>query len=611
MTRRSRRQHGANSVPIAVIGAACRLPGAPDLDAYWRLLLEGRDAVTTVPADRFTQDAFLHPRRGEPGRTLGFPAGVLPDIAGFDACAFGISPREAAEMDPQQRLLLEVTAEALDDAGLPPSHLAGSGTGVFVGASLTDYADLRQADPASGDRYFMTGGALSILANRIGNVFDLHGPAQVVDTACSSSLVALHWAAEALRAGRMPAAIVGGVNLLLSPYPFLGFSRAGMLSPTGRCRAFDAAADGYVRAEGAGVVLLKPLADALKDGDPVRAVLLATATNAAGRTVGLSLPNGEAQGALLRQAMAEAGVQPERIAYFEAHGTGTAAGDPIEATALGQAIGRHRSAPLAVGSAKTNIGHTEPASGMAGLLKALLVLEHGRIPPSLHFEAPNPAIDFAALGLRVPTAAEPLPRRGARGTAVVGINSFGFGGTNATALLAVAAPPRPAAADEEAENRATLPPLLLSAHSTPALDTLAARWQAALAAAPVPALPALLRGAARHRDLLPHRLAVRGGTGSELIGALAAWRAGAEIATAISGEAVPPGGRRVAFVFSGNGAQWAGMGRDALAASPAFRAGVHEADAALAPHLGWSVAEALAAGIPGAALAATDRAQPL
>jgi acyl transferase domain-containing protein/NADPH:quinone reductase-like Zn-dependent oxidoreductase/acyl carrier protein len=607
MSRRSR--HGAASAPIAIVGAACRFPGAPDLDAYWRLLVEGRDAVTAVPADRFTQGAFLHPRRGEPGRTFGFPAGVLPDVADFDPGAFGISPREAAEMDPQQRLLLEVAAEALDDAGLPPSRLAGSGAGVFVGASLTDYADLRQADPASGDRYFMTGGALSILANRVGNAFDLRGPAQVVDTACSSSLVALHWAAEALRAGKLPAAVVGGVNLLLSPYPFLGFSRAGMLSPSGRCRAFDAAGDGYVRAEGAGVVVLKPLPDALRDGDPVRAVLLATGANAAGRTVGLSLPNAAAQTALLRRAMAEAGVAPERIGYFEAHGTGTAAGDPVEAAALGEAIGRHRrdAPPLPVGSAKTNIGHAEPASGMAGLLKAVLVLEHGRVPPSLHFETPNPAIDFAALGLRVPTAPQPLPRRGGRGGAVVGVNSFGFGGTNATALLAAAPPRRRAAAEEPAG--AETPPLLLSAHSAPALGALAARWQSLLADTPAPALPALLRGAARHRDMLPHRLAVRGGTGAELLGALAAWRAGAEGA-AVSGEA-GPGGRRVAFVFSGNGAQWAGMGRNALAASAAFRAGVSEADAALAPHLGWSVAEALAAGVPDAALAATDRAQPL
>ncbi|HYZ34853.1 MAG TPA: polyketide synthase, partial [Crenalkalicoccus sp.] len=426
---------------IAITGAACRWPGAPDLDAFWALLEAGRDAVSTVPADRFEQASFLHPRPGEPGRTYTFAAGTLGDIAGFDPAAFGISPREAAEMDPQQRLLLEVAAEAMEDAGWPASTLSGSDTGVFVGASLTDYGNLRQGDPAAAERWFMTGSALSILANRIGHVFDLRGPAQTVDTACSSALVALHLAAEAIRAGRIPAAVVGGVNLLLSPFPFLGFAHAGMLSPTGRCRAFDARADGYVRAEGAAVVLLKPLAAALRDGDQLRGVLLASGVNAAGRTIGLSLPSGAAQRALLERVLAEAGAKPDRLGYFEAHGTGTAAGDPVEAAALGEAIGRRRARPLPVGSVKTNIGHAEPASGLAGLLKAMLVLERGRIPPSLHFETPNPAIDFDALNLRVPTAAERLPG-GAR--ALAGVNSFGFGGTNACALLGPA-PRRPAA----------------------------------------------------------------------------------------------------------------------------------------------------------------------
>ncbi len=327
--------HRAAASPIAIVGAACRLPGAPDLDAYWRLLAEGRDAVTTVPTDRFTHAAFLHPRQGEPGKTYSLAAGTLGDIAGFDAAAFGISPREAAEMDPQQRLLLELAAEALEDAGWPISGLAGSATGVFIGASLTDYGDLRQGDPASGDRYFMTGSALSNLANGIGHVFDLRGTAQTIDTACSSALVALHAACEALRHGQLPAALVGGVNLLLSPFPFLGFARAGMLSPTGRCHAFDARADGYVRAEGGGLVVLKPLHAALAEGDHIRAVILGSGTNAAGRTVGLSLPSQAAQAAQLEQVMAEAGVAPDRIGYFEAHGTGTAAGDPIEAAALG------------------------------------------------------------------------------------------------------------------------------------------------------------------------------------------------------------------------------------------------------------------------------------
>lgn len=387
-------------MPIAIVGAGCRLPGAPNLDALWPMLAAGTDAVTSVPADRFTVDAFFHPRRGEPGRSYTFAAGTIGDARGFDAGAFGISPREAAEMDPQQRVLLEVTAEALEDAGWPASSIAGRAIGVFVGGSATDYADVRLPDQAGGDRYFMTGNALSILSNRLTNVFDLRGPAETIDTACSSSLVALHAACAALAGGRLDAAVVGGVQMLLSPFPFVGFSRAGMLSPTGRCRAFDAAADGYVRAEGAVALLLKPLDAAIAAGDAVRGVILGSGVNSAGRTIGLSLPNREAQATLIRRVMAEAGVVPDDLAYFEAHGTGTQVGDPTEAWAIGQAaIGRAR--PLPIGSIKTNIGHLEPASGLAGLLKAMLVLEQGRVPPTLHQANPNPQIDFAALNLRV------------------------------------------------------------------------------------------------------------------------------------------------------------------------------------------------------------------
>ncbi|MBW8269821.1 type I polyketide synthase, partial [Caldovatus aquaticus] len=598
---------------IAIVGAACRLPGASDLDAFWRLLAAGRDAVGTVPPGRFDQARFFHPRRGEPGRSYTFAAGVLDPVGGedaarmFDAAAFGLSPREAQEMDPQQRLLLEVAAEALEDAGWPAERVAGQRVGVFVGGSSTDYAELRLADPAAADRYQMTGNALSILANRLSNAFDLHGPAQTVDTACSSSLVALHLAARALRDDpRLAAALVGGVSMLLSPYGFIGFSMAGMLSPTGRCRAFDARADGYVRAEGAGVVVLKRLRDALADGDAIRAVLLGSGVNAAGRTVGLSLPSGEAQAALLAEVLAASGVAPDRLVYFEAHGTGTPAGDPVEAGALGAAIGRHRRTPLPIGSVKTNIGHLEAASGMAGLLKAMLVLEHGAIPPSLHCETPNPAIDFAALGLRVATAAERLPRRA---DAVVGVNSFGFGGTNATALLGPAPRRRRAAREAAAAPEAPEPPLLLSARSAGALRALAERWEAVLAGADAARVAALKRGAARHRGLFAHRLALRGGDGAALAAALAAWRregrAGAGVAhgTAVRGA--------VAFVFSGNGAQWAGMAREALAASAAFRAGVAEADAALAPRLGVSPLALLEAGVTAEALAGTDLAQPL
>ncbi|TPG58149.1 SDR family NAD(P)-dependent oxidoreductase [Roseomonas nepalensis] len=602
----SRRPEASPPEPIAIVGAAGRFPGAPDLGAFWSLLAEGRDAVGTLPADRFNQDLFLHPRRGEPGRAYTFAAGHLGDVAGFDPAHFGLSPREAAEADPQQRLLLEVAAEALEDAGWPASAVAGREIGVFVGGSSTDYAELRLSDPAGVDRHFMTGNTLSILGNRITNVFDLRGAAQTVDTACSSSLVALSLAVDALRAGRMEAALVGGVQLLLSPYAFVGFSRAAMLSPTGRCRAFAAGADGYVRGEGAGMVVLKPLSAALAAGDAVRGVILAAGVNAVGRSIGLSLPDSRSQAALLRRVLAEAGLSPDEVAYFEAHGTGTQAGDPVEAAAIGEVLsGAARAASLPVGSVKSNIGHLETASGMAGLLKALLMLEKRTIPPSLHFDEPNPRIDFAGLNLRVPTAAERLPGR----RPVIGVNSFGFGGTNASLLLAPAPPP---AARGPAENGGAAggaaPPLLLSTRSAATLPAAAMAWAAALRAAPAQA-PALLRGLARHRDLHPHRLVLRGAGAEALAAGLEAFAAGEPMG--VQG-AVPPGvgAGGVAFAFSGNGSPFPGMARDAMAHSRAFRDAVEAADAELAPRLGWSVARGLAEGFTAEALAATEVAQP-
>ncbi|HWX47822.1 MAG TPA: SDR family NAD(P)-dependent oxidoreductase [Roseomonas sp.] len=587
---------------VAIVGAACRLPGAESLEGLWALLARGGDAVGTLPADRFTQAAFFHPRKSEPGRSYSFAAGHLGEIGGFDAAAFGLSPREAAEMDPQQRLLLEVAAEALEDAGWPASQLAGRPVGVWVGGSSTDYAELRLGDASGADRYFMTGNTLSILANRLTNVFDLRGPGQTVDTACSSSLVALDAAVAALRAGRVEAALVGGVQLLLSPFAFTGFSRAGMLSARGRCQAFDAAADGYVRGEGAGVVVLKPLSAALAAGDQVRGLILATGTNAAGRTIGLSLPNREAQAGLIGRVLAEAGVAPEDFAYFEAHGTGTQVGDPAECWAIGTALGRHRAAPLPVGSIKTNIGHLEPASGIAGLLKAMLVLERGVLPPNLHFNTPNANIDFAGLNIRIPTALEPVALPPG---AVAGVNSFGFGGTNATALLA-APPPAPPAEPERGE--APLPPLVLTARSAAGLKALAGAWQARLAERP--ATPALLRGAVRHRDLHPHRLWLRGDA-ETLPARLGAWLAGERPEGVTQALARPGAGGPLAFVFSGNGAQFAGMAREAMAHNAAFRAAVEQADAALAPLTGWSGTAVLAGGVSAEQLAGTDMAQPL
>ncbi|WP_223268587.1 polyketide synthase, partial [Streptosporangium nondiastaticum] len=445
-----------NDRAVAVVGAACRLPGGiGDLAALWEALEQGRDLITRVPEDRFETARFVDPSAPRPGKSRTAAGGFLDDIAGFDAGYFGISPREAAQMDPQQRLLLELTAEALDDAAIDPAALAGSDTAVFVGISDASYGAQQMLRIEGVDAYTMAGGAVSIAANRISYAFDLRGPSMAVDTACSSALVALDRACRTLREGTSRTAVSAGVNVLLSPYPFVGFSQASMLSPRGRCAAFSAEADGYVRAEGGGVVVLKLLRDALADGDRIHGVILATAVGSDGRTAGLSLPNPRAQEALLTSVYAQAGVDPDEVVYLEAHGTGTSAGDPAECEAVGRALGtRRRRGALPVGSVKSNLGHLEPASGMAGLLKALLVLRHRRIPATLHALPLSPEIDFAGLGLAPATEARPVD--GDAGRPVVGVNSFGFGGANAHAVVA-AAPPPPPRARRAAPRSRTLP----------------------------------------------------------------------------------------------------------------------------------------------------------
>jgi phthiocerol/phenolphthiocerol synthesis type-I polyketide synthase C len=585
---------------IAIVGASCRLPGAPGLEEFWELLTSAGDAVSAVDERRWSTRFFYHPANGEPARSYTWSAGLIDGIDLFEPAFFGISPREAAQIDPQQRLLLELVWHAAEDAGIPAAKLAGGAIGVYIGASTTDYRDLRLSDPASADSYFMTGGTLSILANRISHVFDLRGPSLAIDTACSSSMVALHHACEAIRAGQISSAIVGGVNLLLAPYPFLGFCRASMLSRRGRCFAFDARADGYVRGEGGGAVILKPLAQALADGDRVRAVILATGVNSDGHTIGLSLPSEAAQAALIRGVCERAGIAPDDLAFFEMHGTGTPAGDPIEAAAVGHALGQARRAPLPIGSVKTNIGHLEPASGMAGLIKAALALDRGLVPPTLHCEAPNPNIAFDELNLRLVRRVETI-----ESGSCAGINSFGFGGTNGHAVLA--APPRrmrPARGEHE-----RLPPLLVSAATEASLRALAQSWHTALAAAPPEAVPAMLRAAARRRDQQPQRLVASGEDAAETAAALADFISGADNPAAVTGTAVR--GAKLAFVFSGNGAQWPGMGRHAYDASPAFRTAIAEVDGVLQPLLGWSVAEAVKDGVGGERLARADIAQPL
>jgi acyl transferase domain-containing protein/NADPH:quinone reductase-like Zn-dependent oxidoreductase/acyl carrier protein len=603
-----KRTPGPLADPIAVVGVSCRFPGGVrDLDSYWDLLASGRDAVSALPEDRFCLSRFYSPDKRQKGRSYTFAAGVIEDMRAFDPDFFGISRKEAAEMDPQQRLVLELVWEALEQGDIRPSSLRGSRTGVFIGVSNVDNSLQAPDDPAAMTAYAMTGSNLSIIANRVSWFFDLHGPSMILDAACAASLTAVHTACESLRAGSLKFAVAGGVNILMSPWPFIGFSKAGMLSPRGRCRVFDAGGDGYVRSEGAGVVLLKPLAEAVQDGNRILGLIAASGANACGRTTGIALPDADAQRLLLETVYAEAGLDRNHIVYVEAHGTGTAAGDPTEAKSIGETLGQALKGvrKLPVGSAKSVVGHLEPASGMAGLLKALLVLRHGKIPPNLHLDAPNPAIDFEALNISVPTCLTPLPK--VRGAALVGVNSFGFGGANAH--VALMRPEKRRSAAAPAARADSLPPLFLSAASPGALERAAGLHAAALKGASAADAYDLLATRALQRDHLQLRAAVTAGSVPQLVDTLndLAARKAAQSAPCLPRSGQPGG----VFVFSGNGGQWAGMGTAPAAADRNFFQGLEEVDAFLAPLQGWSVMDAFRSVGKPADHDRTERSQPL
>jgi phthiocerol/phenolphthiocerol synthesis type-I polyketide synthase B len=429
----------AGTTRLAVVGLGCRLPrGIDSAEVLWEFLRSGGDAISRVPQDRWAAYRAISPEYAAVVDGVNPHGGFLEDVTAFDAAFFGISPSEAAEMDPQQRLLLEVAWEALEHAGIAPAALAGNGTGVFVGAAGDDYGRRLMEDLPGITERSGTGAALSVIANRLSYQLDLRGPSLTVDTACSSSLVALHLARQSLVMGECDTAIVAGVNLLLSPAVTLNFDRAGAMSPTGRCRPFDAAADGYVRSEGCIALVLKRLPDALRDGDRVLAMVYASGVNQDGRSNGLMAPNPEAQLALLRSVYASAGIAAADVDYVEAHGTGTPLGDPIEAGALGLALGRGRPAsrPLLIGSVKSNLGHLEAAAGLAGVAKVVLALHNGMIPPTLHHIHPNPAAELDTFGLQVIDGLRAWPSTDRERLA--GVSSFGFGGTNAHAVLASA-----------------------------------------------------------------------------------------------------------------------------------------------------------------------------
>ncbi len=573
------------------------------MDGLWRLLSEGRCAVGQIPGDRFSVERFLHPRSHERGKSYTFAAGTLDDVWSFDPAVFGISPREAEQMDPQQRMLLELTWEALEDAGLRPSAVAGSQIGVFVGASSLDYGNLRVMDAPSGDAYAATGNTLSILSNRISYIYDLKGPSYTVDTACSSSLVAFDNAVQAIQSGRIDTAIVAGVNVLASPFNFICFSAAQMLSRTGLCQAFSKNADGYVRSEGGVVMVLRSAEAARRAGSTVRAVVAASGINSDGRTTGISLPSGYAQGALLEKVYREAEIALDDLAFMEAHGTGTPVGDPIEASAIGSKLGKGRSRPLPIGSIKTNIGHTEPVSGLAGLMKATLALEHDLVPPSLHAAELNPDIPFGDLNLHVVREGLPITR-GTR-QRFAGVNSFGFGGTNAHVVI-TDADPVPAAAGQAAREPQVL---LISAQSRAALNDLALDYAERLEEEPA-ALADIAAAVAHRRERMPVRLALSLDGKADVAATLRTVGEGEDAEEAHTGTAVDRAAE-VAFVYSGNGSQWAGMGREAYEENAAFRAAFDRIDTLFQGYADWSLKDALYAEDLDERLVLTSVSQPL
>jgi acyl transferase domain-containing protein len=603
--------------PIAIIGIGCRFPGGiNDTESFWKLLLEGREAITELPADRWNTERYFDPEPGLPAKSVTKRGGFLENIDRFDAQFFGISPREAPYVDPQHRLLLETAWEAIEDAGLVLDLEYGTDLGVFVGISHNEYQGIQGTpfDHIGIGPHSPTGCAHSIAANRISYCLNLRGPSVAMDTACSSALTAIYMACEHIRGGRGDAALAGGVTVIITPGGFIGFSQASMLSPDGRCKAFDASANGFVRGEGAGMVLLKRLSRALTDGDPIQGVIIGTALNQDGHTNGISLPSVEAQARLVSAACADAEISPSDIGFVEAHGTGTAVGDPIEAHALSQALCQDRApeAPLLIGSVKTNLGHLETAAGLAGLLKAMLVLKYGHIPGSLHFETPSPHIDFAALKLRVPTSLEPFPETA--GPRMAGVNSFGFGGANAHVVLME--PPLPDQLGRAEPRLERAWPLVLSARSEESLRSYAtslAAWidKRSVANGNSPVLPDLTYTLGVRRNHHPYRLTLVAESVAEVVKELtnyATGQPGRKIQTSFAPRTAQfP---RVAFVMSGQGPQWWGMGRELIRHEPLFCQMIERCDRAMRPYSRFSLIEELGRSEEDAQLSRTEFAQP-
>ncbi len=593
--------------PIAIIGMSCRFPGdADDPEKFWQVLHHGIDAVTEVPPQRWNVDHFYDPDPQAPGKTYTRHGGFLSEIDQFDAQFFDISPREAISMDPQQRLLLEVTWEALENAGQVQERLADNPTGVFIGISSSEYLSYLGNDLTQIDPYHITGTSLNGAAGRLAYTLGCQGPCMAMDTACSSALAAVHQACMSLRNGECQQAVAGGINLILTPMGSVALSKSQALSPGKSCKAFDATADGMVRGEGCGMVVLKRLSDAVKNDDHILALIRGSAINQDGPSSGLMVPNGPAQESVIRQALASAHVKPEEVDYMEAHGTGTSLGDPIEAEALGRVFGKNRpkSHPLMIGSVKTNIGHLEACSGMASLIKVVLSLQHEEIPPHLHFTQPSPHIRWDELPLVVPTASIPWPSGKRRRLA--GMSAFGFSGTNAHVVLEE--PPQTDQAhqtDQTEPAEALLEPplhlLTLSAKTETALTQLAQRYARHLSIHPTLPVGDLCFTANTGRGHFPHRLALIAASTREVREKLAG-----EETDIIRGKSdAPP---TIACLFTGQGSQYVSMGRELYDTEPIFRKALDQCDQILQAHLGGSILEIInGRGVIGDGRAAAGR----